>query len=157
MKIIYGFNPLTPLDLTPLPISKHVNLDGKKNVETVKQIHEMVKFNIEWRTEQYVKQANKGRHKLVFESNDWVWLHMGKEQFPKQSKYKLIPRRDGSFQVLEWINDNAYKLDCPSEYNVSATFNVSNLSPFDANDNLRTNPFQEEGNDEIEETIVTST
>ena len=29
-KIVYGFNPLTPLDLSPLPMSKHVNLDGKK-------------------------------------------------------------------------------------------------------------------------------
>ncbi|GKV50653.1 hypothetical protein SLEP1_g57354 [Rubroshorea leprosula] len=33
------------------------------------------------------------------------------------------------------------------EYNVSATFNVADLSPFDAVDDLRTNPFQEEGND----------
>ena len=32
------------------------------------------------------------------------------------------------------------------EYNVSATFNVIYLSPFDVGDDLRTNPFQEEGN-----------
>jgi len=51
---------------------------------------------------------------------------------------------------LERINDNAYKLDLPGEYNVSATFNVSDLSPFGVGDevDLRTNPFQEEGNDE---------
>ena len=30
-KIVYGFNPLTPLDLSPLPMSEHVNLDGKIN------------------------------------------------------------------------------------------------------------------------------
>ena len=35
----------------------------------------------------------------------------------------------------------------PGEYNVSATFNVTNLSPFDVGDYLRINPFQEEGND----------
>ena len=29
-EIVYGFNPLTPLDLSPLPMSEHVNLDGKK-------------------------------------------------------------------------------------------------------------------------------
>ena len=66
-KIVYRFNPLTPLDLTPLPIFEHVNLDHKKKAEIVKKIHEMAKFNIERRTEQYAKQANKGRHKLVFE------------------------------------------------------------------------------------------
>ena len=49
--------------------------------------------------------------------------------------------------MLQCINDNAYKLDLPGEYGVSASFNVSNLSPFDAGDNLRTNPFQEKEND----------
>ena len=64
-----------------------------------------------------------------------------------QRRSKLLPRGDGPFQVLERINDNAYKLDLPGEYNVSATFNVTDLSPFDVGDDLRTNPFQEEGND----------
>ena len=33
------------------------------------------------------------------------------------------------------------------KYNVSVTFNVTNLSLFDIGDDLRTNPFQDEGND----------
>jgi hypothetical protein len=40
------------------------------------------------------------------------------------------------FQVLERINDNAYKLDLLGEYNVSATFNVTDLTPFDVGDEL---------------------
>ena len=58
---------------------------------------------------------------------------------------------------MEQINDNAYKLDLPSEYNVSATFNVFYLSPFDVDDDLKTNPLQEEGNDEIEDKTITTT
>ena len=146
-EIVYGFNPLTPLDLSPLPMSEHVNLDGKKKAEFVKQIHEKARLNIERRTEQYAKQANKGRRHVVFEPGDWVWVHMRKERFPAQRRSKLLPRGDGPFQVLERINNNAYKLDLPDEYTVSATFNVSDLSPFDAGDDLRTNSFQEEGND----------
>ena len=92
--------------------------------------------------------ANKGRHKQVFDPGDWVWLHMRKERFPAQRRSKLLPRGDGPFQVLERINDKAYRLDLPGEYTVSATFNVSDLSPFDAGDDLRTNPSQEGGNDE---------
>ncbi|KAH9744059.1 hypothetical protein KPL70_003529 [Citrus sinensis] len=161
-EIVYGFNPLTPLDLTPLdlnplPVSEHVNLDGKKKAEIVKHIHEKAKFNIERRTEQYAKQANKGRHKLVFELGDWVRLPMRKERFPERRKSKLLSRGDGPFQVLERINDNAYKLYLPGEYNVSATFNVSDLSPFDVGDDLRTNPLQDEGNDEIMDKTITST
>ena len=49
--------------------------------------------------------------------------------------------------MLEKINDNAYKLDLPGEYNVNASFNVADLSSFDVGDDLRTNPFQEMGND----------
>ena len=72
---------------------------------------------------------------------------MRKERFPAQRRSKLLPKGDGPFQVLERINNNAYQLDLPNEYTVSATFNVTDLSPFDAGDDFRTNPFQEEGND----------
>ncbi|XP_031393015.1 uncharacterized protein LOC116204832, partial [Punica granatum] len=133
-EVVYGFNPLTPLDLSPLPLTEHVNLDGKKKAAFVKQIHEKTRLNIERKTEQYTKHANKGRHKLIFEPGDWVWLHMRKERFPAQRRSKLLPRGDGPFQVLKRINDNAYKLDLPG-------------------DDLRTNPFQEEGNDANRSTI----
>ena len=75
---------------------------------------------------------------------------MRKERFPEQRKSKLQPRGDGPFQVLERINDNAYKVELPGEYNVSSTFNVSDLSLFDADreSDLRTNPSQEGENDE---------
>ena len=55
---------------------------------------------------------------------------MRKERFPVQRRSKLLLRGDGPFQVIERINDNTYKLDLLSEYNVSASFNVSDLSPF---------------------------
>ena len=59
---------------------------------------------------------------------------MRKERFPTYRRSKLYPREDGPFQVIERINDNAYKLDLPGEYNISATINVSDLSPFDVGD-----------------------
>jgi len=45
------------------------------------------------------------------------------------------------------MTDHSYKLDLPSEYGVSASFNVTDLSPFDVGDDLRTNPSQEGEND----------
>ncbi|RDX66201.1 hypothetical protein CR513_55056, partial [Mucuna pruriens] len=73
-----------------------------------------------------------------------------KSVFPTQRKYKLQPRRDGTFQVLDRINDNTYKLDLPTTYDhISSTFNVADLSLFDVGEefDLRTNPFEEGGND----------
>ena len=60
---------------------------------------------------------------------------------------KLLPQGDRPFQVVERINDNAYKLDLPNEYGVSVSFNVVDLYPFDVGDDLRTNPSKEEKND----------
>jgi hypothetical protein len=153
-EMVYGFNPLSPLDLTSLPLSERVNLDGKKKAEFIKMIHEKARLNIERRTKQYVQQANKGRKKTVFEPGDWVWLHSRNDRFLEKRRSKLLPRGDGPFQIVERINDNAYKLDLPGEYNISATFNVSELSLFDVGDDSRSNPFEERGNDENQQALL---
>jgi hypothetical protein len=147
-EIVYGFNPLTPLDLVPIPVNEYASLDGERKADMVKKLHEKVRQQIEKRTEQYASQVNKGRKRVVFEPGDWVWVHMRKERFPAQRRSKLQPRGDGPFQVVARINDNAYKLDLPGEYNVSATFNVSDLSHFNVGYDSRSNPFEERGNDE---------
>ena len=146
-EIVYGFNPLTPLDLMPLPVDGRSSLDGQKKAELVKSLHERVRLQIAHKNERVASQANKGRRRVIFEPGDWVWVHMRKERFPAHRKTKLHPRGDGPFQILEKINDNAYKVDLLGEYNVSATFNVSDLSPFDVGEDSRSNPFEERGND----------
>ena len=110
-----------------------------------------MKAQIAKKNESYAKQANKNKKKVVLEPSDWVWVHMRKERFPRERKSKLQPRGDRLFQVLEKINDNAYKINIPSEYGVSPSFNVADLNPFVAGDDskhLRANAFQEGGNDE---------
>lgn len=50
--------------------------------------------------------------------------------------------------MVSRISDNIYKIDLPSVYGVSATFNVAKLCPYDAGEedcNLRTNLVQEGG------------
>ena len=47
-----------------------------------------------------------------------------------------MPRTDGPFEVLKKINDNAYKVDLPADYGVSATFNIADFSPYQADDSL---------------------
>ncbi|GJW01004.1 RNA-directed DNA polymerase [Tanacetum coccineum] len=47
-----------------------------------------------------------------------VWIHLCKERFPAGHFGKLKPRGDGPFRVLKKINDNAYKIELPSHYNV---------------------------------------
>ena len=79
-EIVYGFNPLTPLDLMPLPIDARGSMDGKEKVELVKSFHEKVRLQIEKKNDQYASQANKGRRRVTFELGGWVWVHMSKER-----------------------------------------------------------------------------
>ena len=64
----YGFNPLTALDILPLPSNEYANFDGKKKENSIKELHAKVGANIEKKNEQYSKQANKGRVKVIFEA-----------------------------------------------------------------------------------------
>ena len=93
----------------------------------MKTLHESVLKQIEKRNRVYATKANKGRKHVFFQPDDWVWVHMRKERFPAHGKSNLQPRGDEPFQILERINDNAYKVDLSGEYGVSATFNVSDL------------------------------
>ena len=52
-EIVYGFNPLTPLDLLPLLIDEGTSMDCKNKAEFVKQLHEITQQHIEKKTEQY--------------------------------------------------------------------------------------------------------
>ena len=60
-EIVYGFNPLTPLDLLPLPVNEMTSLDGQKKADIVKKLHKSVRKHIEKKNEQYATEANEGR------------------------------------------------------------------------------------------------
>ena len=60
------------------------------------------------------------------------------------------------FEILERVNDNAYKVNLPGDYGVSATFNVADLQPEDDHlSNLRANSFQQ-GEDDGEPSMELS-
>ena len=125
-----------------------MSFDADSKVDFMKKLHKQVKDRIEQQNATIASQVNKGRRPMIFQPGDWVWVHFRKERFPLQRKSKLNPRGDGPFQILERINDNTYRVNLPGEHNVSATFNVADLSPFDVGDafDSRTNPFEERGN-----------
>ena len=85
-------------------------------MEEIKRLHEKVKERIERSNASYQAQANKHKKKVVFQPGDLVWVHLRKERFPTKRKSKLMPRADGPFEVLERVNDNAYKVNLPGDY-----------------------------------------
>uniref|UniRef100_A0A251TRQ2 RNA-directed DNA polymerase n=1 Tax=Helianthus annuus TaxID=4232 RepID=A0A251TRQ2_HELAN len=149
--VVYGRNPFTPLDLAPLPTTEHFSVEGEERSAQIKMIHKQVREQIENNNIVYQRRANVHRRRVVFNEGDLVWIHLSKARFPGGRFGKLQPRADGPFRVLKRINDNAYKIDLPGHYNVSATFNVADLSPFvpeeDDPFDSRASPFEEGEND----------
>ena len=141
--IVYRFNPLTPMNLIPLPIEEKASLDGGNKAKMVRQLHKGVRLQIEKMNRLYDFKANKGYRQVIFQPCDWVWMHMRNEWFPNQRKSKLQPRGDGPFQILKRIDDNTNKIDLPNEYGVIDTFNVIDLTLFDTCFDLSSNPFEE--------------
>jgi len=149
--VVYGFNPLTPFDLIPLPLdTSFIHKEEESRLEFEKKLHERVKNQIENQTKVYSNKGNTGRKELVHNEGDWVWLHLRKDRFPTKRKSKLSPRGDEPFHVLERINNNAYRLDLPEEYGVNTIFSISDLISFvggadieeEELTDLRSNPLQ---------------
>jgi hypothetical protein len=59
-EIVYGFNPLTPLDLIHLPVDEMVSLDGNTKAKVVKGLLAKIQQQIEKKNEQYANKANMG-------------------------------------------------------------------------------------------------
>jgi len=145
-KVVYVLDPFSPLDLILRDMNEKPHMEASKRVEEIQKLYETVRTKIEEANASYKDHANKHRKKMVLHPGDLVWIHLRKERFPSKRKSKLMPRADGPFEVLERINDNAYKVNLPGDYGVSAAFNVADLSPYEEHDrlaNLRANSLQQ--------------
>nr|GEU35812.1 hypothetical protein [Tanacetum cinerariifolium] len=128
--LVYGRNPFTPFDLAPLAGVTQYNAEGSDREKQIKLLHEHVSDQNTKHNLQYQARANKHRQKVVFQVGDLVWIFLRRVRFPQGHFVKLQPRADSTFRVLERINNNAYKIDLPGHYGVSATFNVADLAPY---------------------------
>ncbi|GKD25304.1 RNA-directed DNA polymerase [Tanacetum coccineum] len=129
-ELVYGRNPITPLDLVHVPDVGQFSEEGADRSEQIKELHRSVQEQIIRHNKQYKEHKDKRRKQVLYQEGDLVWIHLHKECFPARRFGKLKPRGDGPFCVLKKINDNAYKIELPGHYNVSATFNVADLSPY---------------------------
>nr|XP_045087693.1 uncharacterized protein LOC123495059 [Aegilops tauschii subsp. strangulata] len=89
--VVYGFNPLSPLDILPLPLQERVNLDASARANYLKKMHEDTRSTIERQVHRLATKLNIKKTPMVFNLDDLVWLHLRKDRFPNECKSKLLP------------------------------------------------------------------
>ena len=156
-EVVYGFNPLSPLDILPLPLQERINLDASARATHIKKVHEDTRNTIERQVQRLATKLNVNKHPMIFNIGDLLWLHLRKDRFPQERKSKLRPRADGQFTVLARYNNNTYKIDIPRDkYSVSDIFNIKDLSPFHGDEEFdpRTDLPQGRGDDAEHPTTI---
>ena len=66
-------------------------------------------------------------------------------RFPSKRMNKLMARAEVPFEVIDRVNDNAYRVGLPGDFGVLATFNAANSSLYLPDDyliDLRIKSFQ---------------
>jgi len=71
-KVVYGIDPISPLDLTSCPLDQNPSADTVVRVEEIQKIHKLVRSRIEKTNASYQVQANKHKKKMVFQPGDLV-------------------------------------------------------------------------------------
>ena len=71
-EMVYGFKPITPLDLLPLTLHERVNMEASKRADFVRKIHEKTKEAIEKKGKYNAARVNKKRKEVIFQPGDMV-------------------------------------------------------------------------------------
>ncbi|KAG7552856.1 Reverse transcriptase domain [Arabidopsis thaliana x Arabidopsis arenosa] len=141
-KVVYGSSPRGPLDLSVVPDRTRFHGRACDVVEEFTIIHEQVHANLEASTSKYKAAADEHRRDVQFQVGDLVWAVLTKDRFPASTYNKLKARKIGPLEVLEKINNNAYRLRLPPHMHTANVFNVKHLFPYvpdDDNENSGTN------------------
>ncbi|KAG2269450.1 hypothetical protein Bca52824_064005 [Brassica carinata] len=151
-QIIYGVVPRAPLDLSTLPDRVRLHGGAEAFMEKVLETHEQTTSNLETSTQKYKAAADTHRRRLVFEVGDLVWAVLTRDRMHAHSYNKLKAKKTGPLEVLERINDNAYRLQLPADITTSDVFNVKYLSryfPPEQPSDLRSNLLHPGGPDAV--------
>ncbi|KAJ4702171.1 RNA-directed DNA polymerase, partial [Melia azedarach] len=105
--------------------------------------------NLEAANEKYKQDADQHRRQKMFQECDLVMAYLCKNRFSR-IRSKLRNKKYDPFRVVRKINDNAYVLQLPDDWNISNTFNVANLYDYHEDEvlypeNLRISSFSSGG------------
>ncbi|PKU68000.1 hypothetical protein MA16_Dca024924 [Dendrobium catenatum] len=129
--------PNTILDIAVLPKvqSKAANALADQFTTLLSE----VRLKLQESNTKYKLAADVHRREKIFHPGDLVVVRLHRERLPPGSYSKLTKKKWGPFPISRKINDNAYVVDLPSEFNTSHTFNVADIYSYTLPDDSNTN------------------
>ena len=115
-EIVYGQNPSGVLDLVPIPRVGRLHSKADDMADHLRDIHEQVKRSITESNAKYKDRVDRHRRRVTFNVGDYVWAVLTKDRFPVGEYSKLKEQKIGPCEVLQKINDNAYRLRLPQSF-----------------------------------------
>ncbi|VFR02798.1 unnamed protein product [Cuscuta campestris] len=128
-QIVLGQNPSGVLDLAPILRVGRNHPRSEEMTENLRSVHDQVRCKIEESNNKYKARVDKHRRQVVFDVGDFVWAVLTKDRFPVGEYDKLKDQKIGPCEIVQKINDNAYRLQLPSHLKTSDVFNVKHLTP----------------------------
>lgn len=71
-EVVYGFNPLSPLDILALPLQERVNMDANDRAEFMRKMHADKRTAIERQVQRHASKVNTNKKPMVFQLGDLV-------------------------------------------------------------------------------------
>lgn len=129
-RVVYGMMPRCPVDLAIVPDRTRDHSRACDVVDEFAVIHHQVRENLEKATLKYKEAADSHRREVDFQVGNLVWAVLTKDRFPAHTYNKLKARKIGPLEIVEKINNNAYRLRLPPQMRTTDVFNVKHLVPF---------------------------
>ncbi|KAL6548706.1 hypothetical protein OROGR_008472 [Orobanche gracilis] len=158
-EVIFGLLPRGPVDLLPLPDAVRPHGVASDFIADLQRIHQQVHTNLGVASADYKQKADRKCRKVIFNVGDFVWAVLTKDRFPAHEYNKLAARKIGQVEILERINNNAYRHALPNHLRTSDVFNVKHLIPYvadssEADDSLASRMIPNPGGDDVDQRAV---
>ena len=128
--VVYGFVPRGSINLSIAPDQTRSHGRACDMIDDFANIHPKVKANLEVASSKYKAAADTRRRDVQFNVGNKVCAVLTKDRFPSKAYNKLKARKVVPLEVLEKINNNAYRLCLPPHMHTSDVYNVKHLVPY---------------------------